>query len=360
MAFSPRELEHEYSEARYVEYRRLALRVGIVAAVLILGLWLRDVREHPGSALSTLPFRLLMAAGVLLYVAALALRARRRLTLLAGYAAVLVIEFVVLAIWDRLGAGYSAGIPDYLYMYLLAPLLMLQFSLREIVLVLVTVGLVPNLQVALGIAPVFPLHQFNVVMWPACAIVAYWLYEFDLVFRHLFLSRRQAHEQAFKDPLTQLGNRRYFDERGNGVLALARRRGRPFSVLMIDIDHFKRVNDEHGHAAGDEVLRALGATLAASLRGGDVCGRLGGEEFAVVLPDENGAGGAAAAERLRRGLERLGASPAAARGPIDITVSIGVAAYPEDGDTLEALLARADGRLFRAKQGGRNRVVAAD
>ena len=125
------------------------------------------------------------------------------------------------------------------------------------------------------------------------------------MFRRLFLSQRQVREQAFKDPLTQLGNRRYFDERGDGVLALARRRGRPFSVLMIDIDHFKRVNDEHGHAAGDEVLRALGNALKASLRGGDVCGRLGGEEFAVVLPDEDRAGGAATAERLRRGLEQL-------------------------------------------------------
>ena len=180
------------------------------------------------------------------------------------------------------------------------------------------------------------------------------------MFRRLFLSRRQEREQALTDPLTGLGNRRYFDERGDGVLALARRRGRPFSVLMIDIDHFKRVNDQHGHAVGDEVLRALGNALKASLRGGDVCGRLGGEEFAVALPDEDREGAAATAERLRHALERLGASSAAARGPIEVTVSIGVAAYPEDGDALEALLRRADKRLFRAKQSGRNRVVAAD
>lgn len=359
MSFSPPSLEDEYRQSRFAEYRGFSLRVGIAGALLTLGLWARDLIADPGGAQGTLKYRFLMAAGVLAYVAALALRVHRGLALLAGYAAIVVIEFAVLTIWGRLAGGYSVGFPGYLYIYLLAPLMVMPFSLREILPVLVLIGLVPNLQVAFGMAPGFPLLAFNVLVWPACVIVAFSLHEFDRVFRRLFLAQRQVREQAMKDPLTGLGNRRYFDERGNGALALARRRARPLAALMVDIDHFKRINDEHGHAAGDEVLSALGKALGALLRSADFCSRLGGEEFAVVLPDEDRAGGAATAERLRQGLERLQVSSATTRGPINFTVSIGVAVYPEDGDALESLLQCADRRLYRAKEGGRNRVVAA-
>ena len=357
--FAP-EIEQAYREARYAEYRGFSLRVGIAGALLTIGLWARDLISDAGGAQGTLEYRFVMAAAVLAYVAALALRLHRGLALLAGYGAIVVIEFALLVIWGRLAGGYAVGFPGYLYIYLLTPLMVMPFTLIEVLPVLVLIGLVPNLQAALGMAPGFPLLAFNVLVWPACAIVAFSLYEFDRVFRRLFVSQRQVSEQALKDPLTGLGNRRYFEERANAVLARVRRRARPVALLMIDIDHFKEVNDHHGHAAGDEVLRALGGTLAASLRAGDVCGRIGGEEFAAVLPDEDREGAAASAERLRATVERCAVEAASARGRIKFTVSIGVAALPQDGDTLEGLLQRADRRLYRAKEGGRNRVVAAD
>jgi diguanylate cyclase (GGDEF)-like protein len=138
-----------------------------------------------------------------------------------------------------------------------------------------------------------------------------------------------------------------------------RRRARALSLLMIDIDNFKAINDRHGHPAGDDVLRALAATLAASMRAGDDCGRLGGEEFAVVLPDEDREGAAASAERLRATVELLGVEAQSAPERIGFTVSIGVATLPQDGYTLDELMRHADERLYRAKEGGRNRVVAA-
>jgi diguanylate cyclase (GGDEF)-like protein len=356
--FAP-EIEQAYREARYAEYRGFSLRVGIAGALLTLGLWARDLISDAGGAQGTLEFRFFMAAAVLVYVAALALRLRPGLALLAGYCAIVVIEFALLVIWGRLAGGYGVGFPGYLYIYLLTPLMVMPFTLMQVLPVLVLIGLVPNLQAALGMAPGFPLLAFNVLVWPACAIVAFSLYEFDRVIRRLFLAQRQLREQALKDPLTQLGNRRQFEERADAALALSRRRGRALAVLMIDIDHFKRVNDEHGHAAGDELLRALGACLRESLRGSDVCGRIGGEEFAVVLPDEDLEGGAATAERLRRLVEQLAVESEAGGGRIAVTVSIGVAEFPRDGDALEPLLRRADERLYRGKQDGRNRVVAA-
>ena len=154
-----------------------------------------------------------------------------------------------------------------------------------------------------------------------------------------------------------MGNRRYFEERAAAALAGARRRNARLALLMIDIDHFKEVNDRHGHAAGDAVLRALADTFSRSLRGGDVCGRLGGEEFAAVLPEQDRAGAAATAERLRAALERLNVG-AGGKEWIRVTVSVGVAAFPEDGQTLGTLMQRADARLYRAKEAGRNTVVS--
>ena len=345
-------MEPDYLESRHAQYRRFALRLGVVTVFVPLALWLRDYMNDAQGGLRTLPYRILMSVGVLAYVTALALRAPRRVVQLTAYVAVLVIDIVATSVWGWVPIHSVLGYVDYMYMFLLAPLLLLPLSLRAVVGVLVMACLVPNLYVALGMTPGFSLALFNIVVWPACALAAFWLYEFDGVSRRLYAAQRQMREQAMRDPLTELGNRRYFDERGNGALALARRRGRPVSVLMIDIDHFKRVNDEHGHAAGDEVLRALGATLAASLRGGDICGRLGGEEFAAVLPDEDREGGAATAERLRRVLEQLSVDGGSAREPIRFTVSVGAAAFPQDGGTLEALLQCADARMYRAKEGG--------
>ena len=218
MVFSPPGLEEEYREARFDEYRSFSLRVGVAGALLTLGLWLRDFADDPVGAHGTMQIRFVMAAGVLLYVTALWRRAPRGLTLLAGYVAIVVIESVLLVIWGRLAGGYAAGFPGYMYLYLLTPLMVMPFTPREVLPLLALIGLVPNLQVALGLAPGFPLLAFNVLVWPACAIVAFSLYEFDRVVRSLFVVQRQVTEQALKDPLTQLGNRRYFEERANAAL----------------------------------------------------------------------------------------------------------------------------------------------
>jgi diguanylate cyclase (GGDEF)-like protein len=126
---------------------------------------------------------------------------------------------------------------------------------------------------------------------------------------------------------------------------------------MIDIDHFKRVNDRHGHGAGDDVLKFFAALLSLQLRGTDVCARTGGEEFAAVLPETSLEQGACTAERLRRAVEEARVPSDHAAEAICITVSVG-AAELQPGESLELLLARADRALYAAKQQGRNRVVS--
>ncbi len=162
-------------------------------------------------------------------------------------------------------------------------------------------------------------------------------------------------ELARRDPLTGLANRRAFEEALRREVARARRGGEPLAVAALDVDHFKRVNDAHGHAAGDAVLAAVAARAAGALRAGDLLARVGGEEFAALLP---GAGLAAAAEVAERIRAALAAAPVEAGGrPLRVTASLGCAALlPEDADGA-ALLARADARLYDAKRAGRDRVV---
>ena len=163
-----------------------------------------------------------------------------------------------------------------------------------------------------------------------------------------------ARHDAFHDPLTGLPNRRAAGERLAASRAHALRQGEPLSVLMLDIDHFKRVNDVHGHADGDRVLVALARALREELRAGDLAARHGGEEFLVVLPASDTAQARDAAERIRAHVQGLPLPLADAT--LSVTISIGVATLHAD-EPCDALLARADAALYRAKAGGRNRCV---
>jgi diguanylate cyclase (GGDEF)-like protein len=161
-------------------------------------------------------------------------------------------------------------------------------------------------------------------------------------------------DASIRDELTGLHNRRYLMSRLKEEFERARRKGTALGVLMMDVDHFKAVNDKYGHLVGDEVLRSIGQTLASMLRDYDVGGRYGGEEFAVVLVEMTPADMVKLAERIRATIEQLDSHGNATS--IHVTISIGVAVLRDD-DTTETLLQRADIALYQAKEAGRNRTV---
>jgi two-component system cell cycle response regulator len=165
-------------------------------------------------------------------------------------------------------------------------------------------------------------------------------------------------ELAVTDPLTGLHNRRYLDTHLVALFDEAALRARQLSVLVLDIDRFKAINDAYGHAAGDEVLKEFAARIRANARAIDVVSRIGGEEVVVVVPDTPLDGAQAVAERIR---QRVEAEPFVVQGMrrIAVTVSIGVAARQAGDMTATEVLKRADDALYRAKQSGRNKVVAA-
>lgn len=165
-------------------------------------------------------------------------------------------------------------------------------------------------------------------------------------------------EQTIHDPLTSLYNRRFLDESLKQELSKAERDGRPVGVIMIDIDHFKKINDTHGHKTGDVILVAVAKALMDNVRGGDIVCRFGGEEFAIVLPGANLGITKGRAEALRSIVEQIKfAGVINSVGPV--TISLGAAIYPDHGESEEALLKAADMALYAAKGAGRNRTMVA-
>ena len=169
----------------------------------------------------------------------------------------------------------------------------------------------------------------------------------------------QTRALSITDPLSGIFNRRYFNERYDTEFMRAARYQRPLSVIMLDLDHFKKFNDTHGHLLGDKVLRMAAQVLEESIRKADILARYGGEEFVIVLPEIDQAHGRQVAEKLRRAIENA-VFPKAQHQPLGrLTASLGLASFPENAQEGQTLLALADQALYEAKAGGRNQVAVA-
>ncbi|MGH8653297.1 MAG: GGDEF domain-containing protein [Gammaproteobacteria bacterium] len=168
--------------------------------------------------------------------------------------------------------------------------------------------------------------------------------------------REALRDRSVRDPLTRLFNRRYLEETLNRELSSCKRADQPLGVIMIDVDHFKKYNDTHGHDTGDYVLVQIADIVRSKLRAGDTPCRYGGEELVLLMPGAPKEIAAARAESVRAAVEKheLVYKDKALTG---VTVSLGVAGFPGDGNTAAAVLKAADSALYVAKQSGRNRVV---
>jgi len=176
---------------------------------------------------------------------------------------------------------------------------------------------------------------------------------------NLTLQTRKAEARSRQDSLTGLSNRAALEEFLSRQIESCRTGVEPLSLLIVDIDHFKRVNDRHGHLAGDQILRSVAATLQKCFRPRDLVARYGGEEFVVVLPETPHAGAVVAAERCRKAIESL-MDESSDGTPIRVTASFGcVTAFPGDPMSPQSLVAAADQALYQAKNSGRNRVCSA-
>jgi len=179
----------------------------------------------------------------------------------------------------------------------------------------------------------------------------------SISFHHAMVeANRRLAEMAARDPLTGLFNARAYYSLCEQALARSRREGRPFAMLFVDLDHFKSINDRHGHEAGDAVLKAAAACLADGVRHSDLVGRIGGEEFSALLPDTDREGAMQLAEKLRVEIETLRPDIGAER--LSITASLGVAIGGPASPSIAEVQRRADEAMYQAKRKGRNRVTS--
>lgn len=179
----------------------------------------------------------------------------------------------------------------------------------------------------------------------------------SISFHHAMVeANRQLADMATRDPLTGVLNARGYYAASDSQISRALRGGAPFSVLFIDLDHFKKINDTHGHEAGDTVLREVAACLRRNCRDSDMVGRIGGEEFSIFLPDTDLSGATRLAEKLRADIEAL--MPEITTGPLRVTASIGVARSSHGHKTIADIQRLADQAMYEAKRQGRNRVTA--
>jgi diguanylate cyclase (GGDEF)-like protein len=164
-------------------------------------------------------------------------------------------------------------------------------------------------------------------------------------------------QQATIDPLTGLYNRRYLEDYAKRIIPMSRRKEQPFGVIMLDLDHFKSFNDDYGHDVGDRILRGFAKTVTAAMRETNLAARIGGEEFVVLLPETGAKACLLVAERIRQAVGRMVVPSGTDKPPIQVTVSAGIAVFPDHGQSLEEVLQASDKALYESKRAGRNRVT---
>ncbi|MDX1517419.1 MAG: GGDEF domain-containing protein [Woeseiaceae bacterium] len=249
--------------------------------------------------------------------------------------------------------GVAGGMP-----YVALPLLGLLARSPRMIMVTACIGVVLTCAGFWLSPPGAPLHA---VLLNRGLSVAMIIIIAAISLRHMAIGERlreSLERQASRDPLTGLYNRRYVFSIVTNELNRYRRYGEPFSLILIDADHFKRVNDEHGHCAGDAALQAIASACTDNVRTTDVVGRFGGEEFIVALPHTTATDAAVVAERIRGHIER--SKPQYGDRQIDVTLSLGIADAGAGVDSFDELLKAADVALYAAKRGGRNRVAIND
>lgn len=346
----------ELAHAMLRDHRHIMCISLMLAGPLSASFWFWDWAYAPQGATDTLLLRLLF----LLLLPSGFLMARARVPAAAGgllLFSLLWTQVLYCVILTRMDNGMlfgQAGFPIfYIFVLLIGQGLPMAWPIASVLLL----PTAPVLVALAGWMPGFSLLGYSLLAWPmsVCTLLIYVLSAQNYL-------RRKALESALEqasntDPLTGLSNRRHFMPALESEYIRASRLRHPLAVLMVDIDHFKQINDRHGHATGDTAIRALAQVCREGSREIDWVARLGGEEFALLLPGSELTQAVTVAERIRRlaeGRELLSEGGE----PLRFTVSIGVAALGPDVSDGEALLARADAALYQAKQGGRNQVRA--
>ena len=333
-------------KAYWAMVQRVALTAAAIdAGYILLFLWL-----------GSMPLAAINVLSIAMYLGAYRLIQKRYNT---AALALIWLEVIGHSALGSLLIGWESGFHYYLLMFIPAIVIAnTRGYATPMVLALLAYYLgLHMLSDAVGPLDPLPVQSVKIVNWVHICVVFAMSAALSAFYRRtILIAEARLRKQATRDPLTGLANRSHFDAQATEALERSQRSGVPVTLLLCDVDHFKRVNDQYGHAVGDQVLVAMGQVLADNLREGDVLARWGGEEFLALMPASPLDAARATAERIRAAVAHapLSVGPA----PIALTLSFGVAQV-HGPDDLQAAIARADQALYAAKHAGRNRVQLA-
>ncbi|GAC1373038.1 MAG: hypothetical protein NVS3B3_07450 [Aquirhabdus sp.] len=339
---------------KWEDHRALSSLMFIVAAFLGTLEWTADYATDPDGAQHTIGLRLTFLS-LLAFPFALKYIKNRRVIEFASVSAGLIGIVNYIEILNRLHMGMIYGFGGFT-MFLFIPLLIAQgFSLRVNLFATVLYAIFPTFWDALGFVRDFDSLHYATLIVPTAITTILAHCAFAHNYRLRYESEFALQCSSNNDPLTELYNRRYFEPLLKQEMFRANRFIHPVSLLMLDIDHFKNINDTYGHPTGDLVIKTIANICRNSARNIDTPARIGGEEFAILLLEVNLEGALLAAERIRKAVENT--TIRSLKGaPLSFTISIGVAERPLNVLSEKDFIAMADAALYQAKAAGRNCV----
>jgi diguanylate cyclase (GGDEF)-like protein len=349
----------EFTERKFTEHLAYSKLMFWAMAPYLACMWAWDLTLDPVGAPDVLWHRLALGAlaaacGATIGTPRLPVPTRVRLISVCVTLSIAVYYLIC----ARLNQGFTFGVGAFVFVQMCGFLLWPGFPFGWVVLLHVIGAAVPQLLAVLLANPGFPHPQYAVLVWPTTvlALAAHYMIHSDYLTKEAL--RDRLVEMATRDPLTGVLNRRTFMTEALDRIAQCAGRWPGISVLFIDADHFKQINDRHGHAVGDAVLVQLGEVIRRQLRRGDLCCRWGGEEFVVLLCEPDETHGVLVAQRILRAI-RQASLPVEGGPPVTFTASIGLARAEAAALRLEVLIDKADQAMYAAKTLGRNRVAVA-
>lgn len=353
----------DYLAAKAEDFRLFTRGALLITALFLVLTVTWDYAIDAENAGRAVWLRMLECVAVLVWAAASWRHIHSRTARIAALIMPLVISAAFIQVLSLLDNGPVYGIGGFLYFFIFGPFLVVGQPITFAVLVLTLICVFPMVVEPLGLSAGLDWGVYNAYVWMGLLPIVCIQLLCEYLYSRVFVYRSQVEALAITDALTGLANRRYFLVEGKRTLEGHRRNRRKASVMFIDIDRFKRINDTHGHAVGDAALCHAVETLAPFLRQSDLMARFGGEEFVVLLPETDYRSALEIAERMRLALrERPFNAPGLEDGALMLTISIGVATYRPAADAdrdadIDVLIHAADRALYRAKNGGRDRVA---
>lgn len=339
------------------QYRTLSAIVCFLLALQGAFSWIWDYYIDPIGAQGTIGLRSCFLLFIIVSFAFKYIRNRRVLELFCLVSGLLA-QLLFIVIMNQLQNGMIYILALFVFI-LFFPLFLFQgFSLSANLACTFFFTIFPQIIALLGFAPKFSQPQYMILMWPAGGAMMAMLFFSAQNYRLRYESQVALKEASYTDYLTGVGNRRHFMRRLKQEIIRGHRYKNPMCLMVLDIDHFKQVNDTHGHPTGDLAIRAVADLCRQSSREIDVVARMGGEEFAILLIEAQLNDAVIAAERLRSLIESMPLKSLDG-ADLSLTVSIGVAEQPYGNESEEKLIELADAALYQAKALGRNSVVSA-